>query len=163
MKASRPSRPFPDTYAPLQQHNGSEVGLLHLLFTCSLPYAVTAVCTAVYLVCLYSYAPPALLATLQICVYPCVFSSLLLSCFYFFYFFSLSCLFLFRFGRRCVSSCLFLVGIMLSPSFLLRLVKRTYHVYLIRTHADLTFFFCLTCTIRLSYCVYYILFFFLLR
>ena len=55
---------------------------------------------------------------------------------------SLPSLFRFRFGHRLFSSCLFLVGTMLSPRFrgLLRLVKHMICI-LIRTYADLTFLF----------------------
>ena len=69
------------------------------------------------------------------------------SCVSFFLAFLLLCfasvpfLFRFRFGSRFVSSCLFVVGIMLSPRFLLRLVQRIFiHMCMTRTYADLPCF-----------------------
>ena len=67
---------------------------------------------------------PARLASMQICVFPlCAF--FLLGCFFIFFgFSSRPSLFRFRLGRRFVSSCLFLVGSMLPPRFMLRLAQR---------------------------------------
>ena len=65
----------------------------------------------------------------------CLLSSFLATVFRTFIFSSLPSFFRLRFGRRFLSSCLFLVGSMLSPQFLLRFVQRTveYDVHLIRT------------------------------
>ena len=69
--------------------------------------------------------PPALFASLQICVFPLRAFFFLDFCLLFLL--SLPSIFRFRFGRRFVPSCLFLVGIMLSPRLLLRLVQRIIH------------------------------------
>ena len=58
--------------------------------------------------------PPRCLRACKSAYSPCMPSSLLLSCFLLFTFSSLPSLFRFRFGRRFISSCLFLVGTMLS-------------------------------------------------
>ena len=76
------------------------------------------------------YTPPALIASLNYAYSPCVLSSFffLLCCVadvdLSFFFSFLPAHFRFRFGHRLFSSCLFLVGTMLSPRFrfLLRLV-----------------------------------------
>ena len=85
---------------------------------------------------------------------------------------SLPSLFRFRFGHRLFSSCLFLVGTMLSPRFrfLLRLVQHMiytsstsiYICILIRTYVDLTFWFSSEVYVRFaSVSVWIILCFFL--
>ena len=95
----------------------------------------------------------ALLASLKYAYSPCVLSSFLRCwCWLIFIFFFSSFPFRFRFGHRLFTSCLFLVGTMLSPRFrfLLQLVYHMiyFEVYttsiyqvciLIRTYADLTF------------------------
>ena len=102
----------------------------------------------------------------EVCVFPSVLSSFLRDVVLSLFFSSLPSFFRFRFEHRLFSSCLFLVGTMLSPRFrfLLRLVSHIYtRIYIvcimIRTYVRWSIlFFCLMYTICFSYCVHYFLF-----
>ena len=111
-----------------------------------MPLAVMSIrlCTSILLHPSYSFHhhcsafvlvphPPALLASLQTCVFPYVFSSFLLSRFLFLLFYSLACLFRFRVGRQLIYCYLFLIGIMLSPRFMLRLIQGIVFIWYVRT------------------------------
>ena len=131
-------------------------------FFFSLPWRIRLLCYFVLAV-----FPPALLTSLKYGYSPCVLSSFLRSWRWFFFFFSLLPFFRFRFGHHLIHPVFFLwvlccllgFGYCCDSFRILYDVNTSYVCILIRTYADLTFYFCLRYTICFSCCVYYLLFF----